>query len=83
MEAIVNSDIVDKLATFLQGARTVAWLARGSFITIGTGTTREAGLPLQLPEDRWARTPVLAFLAQHMELDADAPVYLKKVTLTR
>jgi glucosamine--fructose-6-phosphate aminotransferase (isomerizing) len=159
MEAIVNSDKVDTLATFLQGARTVAWLARGPsyagaldaalkaqeslglpavaystaeflhgpiamfhredrvvlfsgtdepmdskqavvntllsrgvpFITIGTDTTREAGLPLQLPDERWARTPVLAFLAQlacaelaeRMQLDADAPADLKKVTLTR
>jgi fructoselysine-6-P-deglycase FrlB-like protein len=61
------------------------------FITIDTDTTREAGLPLQLPEERWARTPVLAFLAQlacaelaeRMQLDVDAPVDLKKVTVTR
>ncbi len=132
MEAMLRRDTVDTLATFLHGARTVAWLARGPsyagaldaalktqeslglpavaystaeflhgpiamfhrgdrvvlfsgadepmdskqavvntllardvpFITIGTETTREAGLPIQLPSDRWARTPVLAFLAQ-------------------
>jgi hypothetical protein len=30
----------------------------------GSHGLSEAGLPLQLPEQRWARTPVLAFLAQ-------------------
>ena len=158
MEAIVASDTVATLATFLQGARTVAWLARGPsyagaldaalktqeslgmpavgystaeflhgpiamfhpsdravlfsgadepmdskqavaatllargvpFLTLGTDSTREAALPIPFPEDRWARTPVLAFLsqlvcaelAQRMALDADAPANLQKITRT-
>lgn len=66
-------------------------LARGvPFITIGTDATHEAGLPIQLPDERWARTAVLAFLsqlacaelAQRMGLDPDAPANLHKVTQT-
>ncbi|MDH5206525.1 MAG: SIS domain-containing protein, partial [Hylemonella sp.] len=158
MDAIVASDVVATLASFLQGARTVAWVARGPslggaldaalktqeslgmpafgystaeflhgpigmfhpadrvvlfsgadepmdskqavvttlltrgvpFLTIGTDATHEAGLPIRLPDERWARTPVLAFLAQlacaelakRMGLDADAPANLQKVTRT-
>lgn len=159
MDAIVASDTVATMATFLQGARTVAWLARGPsyagaldaalktqeslgmpavgystaeflhgpiamfhpsdravlfsgadepmdskqavaatllargvpFLTIGTDATREAALPIPFPDDRWARTPVLAFLsqlvcaelAQRLQLDPDAPANLQKITRTR
>lgn len=159
MEALAAGAAVDTLATFLQDARTIAWVARGPsyagaldaalktqeslgvpsfgystaeflhgpigmfhpsdrvvlfsgadepmdskqavvamllargvpFITLGTDATREAGLPLQLPDDRWARTPVFAFLsqlvcaelAQRKGLNADAPANLQKVTRTR
>ena len=59
-------------------------LSRGvPVITLGTGTTRESGLSIQLTQDRLARTPVLVFLAERMQLDADTPADLKKVTLTR
>ena len=66
-------------------------LARGvPFITLGTDATHEAGLPIQLPEDRWARTAVLAFLSQlacaelasRKGLDPDTPANLQKVTRT-
>lgn len=158
MESILESDATATLATFLEGARITAWLARGPsyagaldaalkaqeslgmpnfgystaeflhgpigmfrpsdrvvifsgadepmaskqavvttllargvpFITIGTDSTHEAGLPIQLPEARWARTSMLAFLsqlacaelAQRMGLDPDAPANLHKVTQT-
>lgn len=66
-------------------------LARGvPLLTLGTDTTREAGLPLPLPDARWARTAVLAYLsqlvcvelAQRAGLNPDAPAHLKKVTIT-
>jgi glucosamine--fructose-6-phosphate aminotransferase (isomerizing) len=158
MEALLKSEAVPTLASFLQGGRTVAWVARGpslagaldaalktqeslgmpafaysmaeflhgpigmfhpadrvilfsgadepmeskqavvatllargvSFLTIGTDATHEAGLPIRLPDERWARTPVFAFLAQlaceelarRLGLDADAPANLQKVTRT-
>lgn len=158
MEAILDSEAASSLATFLAGARTVAWIARGPsyagaldaalkaqeslgmpatgysaaeflhgpigmfnssdrvvlfsgtdepmaskqavvttllargvpFVTIGTDSTHEAGLPIQLPEDRWARASVFAFLAQlaceelaqRMGLNPDAPANLNKVTET-
>ncbi|QJC55924.1 Glutamine--fructose-6-phosphate aminotransferase [isomerizing] [Polaromonas vacuolata] len=158
MESLLKSDTVDKLATFLHGAQTTAWVARGPsyagaldaalktqeslgkttvayssaeflhgpiamfhpqdrvvifsdadetmaskqavvttllarkvpFITIGSDATHEAGLPLELPKQRWARTAILAILselvceelAKRMGLDADAPADLNKVTLT-
>lgn len=158
MESILEGDAVTTLATFLEGARIIAWVARGPsyagaldaalkaqeslgiptfgystaeclhgpigmfqpsdrviifsgadepmtskqsvvttllargvpFVTIGTDSTHEAGLPIQLPEERWARTSVLAFLsqlaceelAQRMSLDPDAPANLHKITRT-
>lgn len=158
MESILKNDTVNSLATFLQGGRTVAWVARGPsyagaldaalktqeslgmpafgystaeflhgpiamfhppdrvilfsgadetmaskqavvttlvargvpFVTIGTDATHEAGLPIPFPDERWARTPVLGFLAQlaceevarRSGLDADAPANLQKVTRT-
>ena len=158
MEAVSASEAVATLASFLQDARTVAWVARGPslagaldaalktqeslgipafaysaaefmhgpigmfhpadrvilfsgadepmeskqavvttllaravpFLTIGTDANHEAGLPIRLPDERWARTPVFAFLAQlacaelaaRMGLDADAPANLQKVTRT-
>lgn len=158
MERLLKSDTVEKLATFLQGAQTTAWVARGPsyagaldaalktqeslgkttvayssaeflhgpiamfhpedrvvifsdtdetmaskqavvttllargvpFVTIGSDATHEAGLPLELPTQRWARTAMLAILselvceelARRMGLDADAPANLNKVTLT-
>lgn len=159
MEAILaDGRLVPALATFLQGARTVAWIARGPsfagaldaalktqeslglsafgystaeclhgpiamfqpsdrvvlfsgadepmaskaavvttllargvpFLTLGTDATHEAGLPLPLPDDRWARTAVFAFLSQlacvelaeRLGLDTDAPANLQKVTRT-
>lgn len=66
-------------------------LARGvPLLTLGTDATREAGLPLPMPEARWARTAVLAFLSQSVclelatraGLDPDAPAHLRKVTPT-
>lgn len=159
MESIANSEAVHNLATFLEGGRTVAWVARGPsyagaldaalkaqeslglpafgystaefmhgpigmfhpsdrvvifsgadepmaskqavvttllargvpFITIGTDATHEASLPIPLPEERWARTPTLAFLSQlaceslasRMGLDPDAPANLQKITRTQ
>lgn len=159
METIVAGETVATLATFLQGARTMAWVSRGPsfagvldaalktqeslgmpavgystaeflhgpiamfhpsdrvvlfsgadepmdskqavvttllargvpFLTIGTDATREAALPIPFPEERWARTPVLAFLSQlvcaelalRLQLDADAPANLQKVTRTQ
>ncbi len=158
MDSLVQGETVNSLATFLQGCRTVAWVARGPsyagaldaalktqeslglpafgysaaeflhgpiamfhrsdrvimfsgadetmastqavvttllarsvpFVTIGTDSSHEAGLPIPLPDERWARTPVLAFLsqlaceevAQRTGLDPDAPANLQKVTRT-
>jgi glucosamine--fructose-6-phosphate aminotransferase (isomerizing) len=158
MEALLEGEAVATLASFLQGGRTVAWVARGPslagaldaalktqeslgmpafaysmaeflhgpigmfhradrvvlfsgadepmdskqavvttllargvpFLTIGTDASHEAGLPIRLPDERWARTPVFAFLAQlaceelarRLGLDADAPANLQKVTRT-
>lgn len=159
MEAILAENLLaPALATFLQGARTVAWIARGPsfagaldaalktqeslgvpafgystaeclhgpiamfrpedrvvlfsgadepmaskqavvttllsrgvpFLTLGTDATHDAGLPIHLPEARWARTAVLAFLSQlacvelaeRLGLDTDAPANLQKVTRT-
>ncbi|MBW6494441.1 MAG: hypothetical protein K0B16_07790 [Burkholderiaceae bacterium] len=60
------------------------------FVTIGTDSSHEAGLPIPLPDERWARTPVFAFLSQlaceevarRTGLDADAPANIQKVTRT-
>ena len=158
MESILSGDLVSALSDFLQGGRTVAWVARGPsyggaldaalktqeslgmpafgysaaeflhgpigmfhrsdrvvlfsgasetmaskqavvttllargvpFVTIGTDANHEAGLRVPFPEERWARTPVLAFLSQlaceelarRMGLDADAPANLQKITRT-
>ena len=158
MEAIQQGPVVSALASFLEGARLVAWIARGPsfagaldaalktkeslglpafgystaeclhgpvamfqpsdrvvlfsgadepmaskqavvttlltrgvpFLTLGTDATHEAGLPIPLPDERWARTAVLAFLAQmacvelaqRLGLDTDAPANLQKVTRT-
>lgn len=158
MDAILKSGVASSLANFLEGARTVAWIARGPsyagaldaalkgqeslgmpatgysaaeflhgpigmysssdrvvifsgadepmaskqavvttllargvpFITIGTETTHEAGLPIPLPEERWARTAVFILLAQlaceelahRMDLNPDNPANLNKVTQT-
>lgn len=158
MASILKGETIASLATFLQGARTVAWVARGPsyagaldaalktqeslgmpafgyssaefmhgpiamfhpsdrvilfsgtdetmaskqavattllargvpFLTIGTDATHEAALPIPFPDERWARTPVLAFLSQlaceevahRTGLDADAPANLQKVTRT-
>lgn len=158
MEAILEGEAVATLATFLEGARTIAWIGRGPsyagvldaalktqeslglpafgystaeflhgpiamfhptdrvvlfsgadesmdskqavaatllargvpFLTIGTDATHEAALPIRLPEDRWARTPVFSFLsqlaceelAQRRGQDPDAPANLQKVTRT-
>ena len=159
MELLLAGDAVTELASFLQGGRTVAWVARGPslagaldaalktqeslgmpafgystaeflhgpigmfhptdrvilfsgadepmeskqavvttllarrvpFLTIGTDASHEAGMPIRLPDERWARTPVFSFLAQlaceevarRLGLDADAPANLQKVTRTR
>ena len=158
MDAILKGTTVASLADFLQGGRTVAWVARGPsyagaldaalktqeslgmpafgystaefmhgpiamfhptdrvilfsgadesmaskravvntllargvpFVTIGTDSNHEAGLPLPFPDERWARTPLLAFVSQlvceevarRLGLDADAPANLQKVTRT-
>jgi glucosamine--fructose-6-phosphate aminotransferase (isomerizing) len=55
-----------------------------------TGPTQHVGLELQLPEVRWARTPLMAavlqatalVLAERRGLDPDQPPGLQKVTLT-
>jgi len=158
MESLLQGDAIATLVTFLEGARTIAWIARGPsyagaldaalktqeslgmptfgystaeflhgpigmfhssdrvilfsgadepmsskqavvttllargvpFVTIGTDSTLEAGLPIPLPDERWARTSVLAFLSQlaceelahRMGLNPDAPANLCKVTRT-
>lgn len=158
MEALLERGTIASLATFLEGGRSIAWIARGPsfagaldaalktqeslgmssfgystaeclhgpiamfhpsdrvvlfsgadepmeskqavvttllargvpFVTLGTDATHEAGLPIQLPADRWARTAVLAFLSQsacaelarRKGLDPDAPANLQKVTRT-
>lgn len=68
-----------------------ALLARGvPFICLGSDQTPEAQLPLQLPDARWARTSVLAYIAQltcaelaaRYGINPDEHPSLRKVTQT-
>jgi glucosamine--fructose-6-phosphate aminotransferase (isomerizing) len=72
-------------------AVTAALLVRGvPFICLGGQQSPEAQLPLPLPEARWARTPVLAYLAQltctelaeRYGINPDLHPSLRKVTQT-
>jgi len=73
-------------------AVTTALLARGvPFVCLGSDQTLNAQLPLPLPDARWARTAVLAYVAQltcaelaaHYGVDPDQHPSLRKVTATR
>lgn len=73
-------------------AVTTALIARGvPFICLGCNQAPEAHLPLPFPEARWARTAVLAFIAQltcanlaeRLGLNPDAHPSLRKITQTR
>ena len=77
----------------MDSKRTVAATLLGRrvpMLTLGVDHTEEAALPLPLPDDRWARTVMLAFVAQlaclqtalARGLDPDAPIGLQKVTTT-
>lgn len=75
-----------------KAAVTATLLARGvPFLCLGTDQTPEAQLPMQFPEARWARTALLAYVAQltcvelarHYGIDPDQHPSLRKVTLTR
>lgn len=72
-------------------AVTTALLARGvPYITLGGNQTPEAQLPLPLPDARWARTSVLAYIAQltcaelagRYGINPDEHPSLRKVTQT-
>jgi glucosamine--fructose-6-phosphate aminotransferase (isomerizing) len=72
-------------------AVTTALLARGvPFICLGSDHTPEAQLPLPLPDERWARTSVLAYIAQltcvelaeRYGINPDEHPSLRKVTQT-
>lgn len=72
-------------------AVTTALLARGvPYICLGCNQTAEAQLPLPLPDARWARTAVLAYIAQltcaelagRYGINPDEHPSLRKVTQT-
>jgi glucosamine--fructose-6-phosphate aminotransferase (isomerizing) len=67
-------------------------LARGvPFLNLGFGQHPDVQMPLPFPQDRWARTALLAYisqlccaaLAQHYGINPDEHPSLRKVTLTR
>jgi glucosamine--fructose-6-phosphate aminotransferase (isomerizing) len=67
-------------------------LARGvPFLSLGFGQHPDVQMPLPFPQDRWARTALLAYisqlccaaLAQHYGVNPDEHPSLRKVTLTR
>ncbi|MGV8899156.1 MAG: hypothetical protein ACOH2B_07940 [Burkholderiaceae bacterium] len=71
---------------------TAALLARGvPFICLGFNQTSEVQLPLPFPEARWARTALLAYIAQltcaelakRYGINPDQHPSLRKVTRTR
>lgn len=73
-------------------AITAALLARGvPFLCLGSDQTPEAQLPIPLPDARWTRTAVLAYIAQltcaelagRYGIDPDQHPSLRKVTKTR
>ena len=73
-------------------AVTAALLARGvPFLCMGSDQTPDAQLPLPFPEARWARTALLAYIAQltcaelavRYGIDPDQHPSLRKVTQTR
>ena len=75
-----------------QQAVTTALLARGvPFVCLGSDQAHEAQLPLPFPDARWARTALLAYVAQlacaelagQYGIDPDQHPSLRKVTLTR
>ncbi|MBU3900964.1 MAG: SIS domain-containing protein [Gammaproteobacteria bacterium] len=72
-------------------AVTIALLARGvPFLCLGCDQTPEAQLPLPFPQARWARTALLAYIAQltcaalaeRYGIDPDQHPSLRKVTQT-
>lgn len=87
---LVFADIEDG-AESLRGVR-CALLGRNTpFLVVGAdAASSPTTLPLPLPAERWARSPVFAFvgqlaaleLARRAGLDPDAPRGLNKVTLT-
>lgn len=89
---VLFADIEDG-AESLQGVIVALLSRRTPFLVVGDAdsqTLSPTSVPLPLPEARWARTPVFAFLgqltalhiAQQRGLDPDAPPGLNKVTLT-
>jgi len=73
-------------------AVTTTLLARGvPFLCLGSDQTPEAQLPLPFPDARWARTALLAYIAQiactdlaeRYGIDPDQHPSLRKVTKTR
>ena len=73
-------------------AVTAALLARGvPFVCLGSDQTPDAQVPLPFPDARWARTALLAYVAQltctelagHYGIDPDEHPSLRKVTQTR
>lgn len=73
-------------------AVTAALLARGvPFICLGSNQTSEVQLPLPFPDARWARTALLAYIAQltcselakRYGINPDEHPSLRKVTTTR
>ena len=73
-------------------AVTAALLARGvPFLCLGSDQTPDAQLPLPFPQARWARTALLAYIAQltcaelalRYGIDPDQHPSLRKVTQTR
>lgn len=72
-------------------AVTAALLARGvPFICLGNDKTFDAQLPLPFPEARWARTAILAYIAQRTcatlaercGINPDVHPSLRKITIT-
>lgn len=73
-------------------AVTAALLARGvPYLSLGFGAHPDVQIPLPFPQDRWARTALLAFVAQlccaalahKCGINPDEHPSLRKVTLTR
>lgn len=73
-------------------AITAALLARGvPFVCLGSDQSPDAQVPLPFPDARWARTALLAYVAQltcaelagHYGINPDEHPSLRKVTLTR
>ncbi|PKO42073.1 MAG: hypothetical protein CVU30_12000 [Betaproteobacteria bacterium HGW-Betaproteobacteria-3] len=87
---ILFSGAIDPMQS--KQAVTAALLARGvPFLCLGSDQTPEAHVPLPFPEARWARTALLAYIAQlacadlagRYGINPDEHPSLRKVTTTR